>query len=207
MKQKYSIINGEITLVEDGQDYAWLELINPTPEEIDTVVKKYKLPEDYFFDINDPFELPRTEGLEDDKPNLFILDYPIKLKKRSFTTRPVAIISVDGIIITVRNSETTLFEDLKSVNTRIKSNEDIENLVIEIAWTISRAFIYYVKAINKEIDYIENKIKKSSNTKDIYSLIDIQKSLINFEAANRENGPVIESLFDLEGLDNSHSRE
>lgn len=207
MKQKFSIIEGAIKAVNEGDEFSWIELINPSKEEVQEVMDEYNLPKDYLFDIDDPNELPRTEGLEDERPNLFILNYPVKISEGSFTTRPVAVISVDNIIITVRNSETNLFEEMKKNIKRIKSNDDIENLVIEIAWSISKAFIDFVKEINKNILYLENSLKKSTKTESIYALIDLQKSLINFQTATNENAPIIESIFDLPKLDEAEYRD
>lgn len=73
-----------------------------------------------------------------------------------------------------------------------------ERLLIELAWAISKNYIETVKVLNLQINQLESDLKKSTKTELLYKMIDLQKSLINLEAATRENSPVISSIFKLE---------
>lgn len=89
MQNMYGLKKGKFYPIKDKSQLAWLELIKPTGKEIQKILSTYNLPKDYILDVNDPFELPRVEGLEDEKPNLFILNYPIQLSESSYIIRPI----------------------------------------------------------------------------------------------------------------------
>ena len=149
-----------------------------------------------------------VEGLEDDRPNLFILTYPIKELNTKYITRVVSIIIFQDVVITVRNQDSKIFDNLKSASFhRVENDGDIENFVIELAWRISKGFIDEIKKLNLEIENLENKIKKTSRTDFLYDMINIQKSLINFDVAIKENNPVIKSIFEMENFSESEYRE
>lgn len=205
---KHGIENGKLyTVIDDGK-ISWLEVINPTDEEIRYLIEKYNLPDDYLLDVKDPYEVSRVEGLEDENPNLFVLSYPIKLNENSFDTRVVSMIVIDDLVITVRNEDSKVFSILRNSDfSRMEENGNIENFVIEVAFIISKVFIDDIKILNNNIDSIEKGIKKTSKPNSLYDMIDIQKSLINFQIGIKENNPVLKSIFDLEYLSESKFRD
>lgn len=201
MDIKYSIENGKFVKYNGSNKLFWIEMINPTREEIEEISEEYNLPKDYIFDINDPQEVPRVEGLEDETPNLFLLNYPIKLDEVTYSTRPISIIVTDEVVITVRKEDSMAFDNFSMGDFyKVEVTENMEDFVIELAWRISQSFIKYVKTINIQIDRLEESIKKSTKTELFYQIINIQKSLISFQVAIRENGPVMGTLYESEKL-------
>src|SRR5699024_9454347 len=89
----------------------WIHLVNHTPIEIKDIIYEYNIPSDYISDVSDPYELPRTEGLDDDDPNLFILNYPVKLEKMLYSTRAISIVILKDTIITAVNEASSSFEN------------------------------------------------------------------------------------------------
>lgn len=208
MEFRHSMKNGKLHEVSGEDELFWIELINPTEEEIEKVIEEYNLPKDYIFDVKDPDEVPRVEGLKDNRPNLFILNYPVKITNLIYITRAVSLIVLDGIVITVRNENSKVFSNLKADGFhKIEESKNIENFLLEVAWRISRTYIEDVKNLKDEIIRLEEKIKKSSKSEALYDMIDIQRSMINFQIATKENGPVIESIFDLDNIFHSEFRK
>lgn len=64
MHNKYILQEKNFILTKNDDEYNWLEIISPTEEELKSLLSKFNLPRDYVFDVSDPYELPRTEGLE-----------------------------------------------------------------------------------------------------------------------------------------------
>lgn len=93
------------------------------------------------------------------------------------------------------------------IHTRIKNQEDIETFVLELAWEISKKYIEYVKILNSKINSLEDHLKTTTKTDYLFRTIEIQKSLTLFQMSTRENGPVIESIFQLENLLGSDNRD
>lgn len=196
---KHSIENNKIVAYDKKNELIWIELIKPIEEEIKEIINEFNLPIDYISDINDPYELPRTEGLRDDKPDLFVLNYPIKTESGIFYTRAISIIIIQEKIITVRNEDSKVFGEVFAKTYSLDKNiVPSERLLIELAWAISKNYIETVKVLNLQINQLESDLKKSTKTELLYKMIDLQKSLINLEAATRENSPVISSIFKLE---------
>lgn len=208
MYDKYILESKNFVKTESEDDYNWLDITNPTEEELSILLSKFDIPKDYIFDVSDPYEIPRAEGLEDDRPNLFILSYPIKRSNKDFITRPIAIIISKEKVITVCQESSDIFENLKS-NTSHKMDDitEIENFIIEIAWEISKKYIEYIKTLNKEIDELQIQTKASTRTRHLEKIIELQKSLTIFQMSIRENAPVIESIFELEYLTKSGNGE
>ena len=208
MYKKYILESKNFVKTESEDDYNWLDITNPTEEELTLLLSKFDIPKDYIFDVSDPYEIPRAEGLEDDRPNLFILSYPIKRSNKDFITRPIAIIISKEKVITVCQESSDIFENLKS-NTSHKMEDitEIENFIIEIAWEISKKYIEYIKILNKEIDELQIQTKSSTRTHHLEKIIELQKSLTIFQMSIRENAPVIESIFELEYLSESGNGE
>ena len=199
MINKYSFVEGKFIEGENIQKFNWIEITDPTEEDIQNITKAYNIPRDYLYDVNDPYEVPRVEGLEDSRPNLFILSYPIKTSDSIYHTRVVSAIVIDGVVITVRNEDSPIFEEIKS-DTFYKVNveDNMENIVIELAWLISRQFNDYLKDLDYRIRDIEYQIKNTTRTEFLHDMIEIQRSLIHFRTGIKENGNVIESIFDLD---------
>lgn len=206
---RHSISDNKIVPYDKEKGLFWIEIIKPNESEIKSILQEYKIPDDYISDINDPYEIPRTEGLTDKNPDLFVLNYPVKVEGDKFVTRPISIIIVSNKIITVRSEDSKIFGNIFNKNNfNNKEMKNTEKLLMELAWTISKNYIEDVKNLNLKITDLEQKLRKSTKTDLLYEMIDIQKSLINFETSTRENAPVIESIFKLEeNPDNSFKNQ
>lgn len=205
----YSIENGKIVKYRDGLELFWIEMQSPEEDEIDEIVKKYNLPRDYIYDINDPQEISRFEGDEDDKnAKLLMLLFPLKLKKNSYATRPISIILTESVVITATALESEVLDVLKIGEfKRFVKTQSKEDFILEIAWRISQSFILAVRDLEKSIDLIEKEIRKSTKNELFYNMINIQRSLINFQMATRENGPIIDRIYETDKLFMTEGRE
>ncbi len=196
----YSIENGKIVKYKEELELFWIEMQSPEKDEIDEIVKEYNLPRDYIYDINDPQEISRFEGNEDDrKAKLIMLLFPFELKKNSYATRPISIILTESVVITATALESEVLEELKIGEfKRFVKTQSKEDFILEIAWRISQSFILAVRELERSIDLIEKEIRKSTKNELFYNMINIQRSLINFQMATRENGPIIDRIYEID---------
>lgn len=196
MESKYSLIDGKLIEAEDEHHVNWIDLVSPTEEEIKNIINTYGVPKDYLYDAKDAYEVPRVEGLKDTGSNLFILSYPIKMNETTYYTRVVSIILLEDLIVTVRFIDAPIFDELKANNFgKVDFQEDIDSIILELAWLISKTFNNYLEDLDYQIQQIENKIKDTTKTELLNNMIEIQRSLIHFRTGIIENAPVIESLF------------
>ena len=54
MHNKYILQEKNFILTDNDEDYNWLEIMNPTEEELKSLLSKFNLPRDYVFDVSDP---------------------------------------------------------------------------------------------------------------------------------------------------------
>lgn len=205
----YSIKDEKIVEYVEGLDLFWIDMQSPTEKEIEEIVNKYSLPRDYIYDVRDPQEISRIEGLNDEgKSKLIMLLYPLKITDGYYATRPISVILTDGVIITATALESNILEVLKE--NKFKSfvkTQSREDFVLEIAWRISQFFILAVRDLEEKITLLEKEMRVSTKNELLYKMINIQKSLISFQMATRENGPIIDSMFASDRLFSAEYRE
>ncbi|NLW42472.1 MAG: magnesium transporter CorA family protein [Tissierellia bacterium] len=206
MEFRYSLVDGSMQENINGGDALWIQLVNPNDEEIDKITKEYGIPRDYLHDVLDPFEVPRTEGLKDERPDLFVFSYPIKLSETRYYTRAVSVVLLENVIITARCEDSPIFEKLKNyVIENIKSTQDFDGLVVELAWEISKIFNEFIKHQDLQIKEFENEIRTSTKTEFLQQMIEIQRSLIYFRTGIQENGLVIDNFHNLDYISETKS--
>ncbi|WP_278842429.1 magnesium transporter CorA family protein [Melissococcus plutonius] len=181
----------------------WLYVEAPTDEEIQQITNNYHLPKDYVTGILDNEEDPRFEGERQEKlrkTELMILRYPHAKKSPSgymqLKTYPFAlIITADNKLINVINSSTDFFKQIwrqPILNTQLPLAEAI---LLEIAWRISLTYNSFLKEMIKQTDKLEGELKVTTENKQLYQIMDIQKSLVYFESALSANLHVINMLY------------
>jgi magnesium transporter len=107
--------NGLIKKIDKITTNAWIDLINPTTEEIKDVVEKTQIPENLLVKLLDTEELPRIESEED--ATLIVVDVPYiedKKNKNSYETMPLGIITNKGYLVTIALSETEVLNEIKA---------------------------------------------------------------------------------------------
>lgn len=198
------IENGHFTPVKsDIDDAIWLSVESPTTEEINELITKYKLPKDYITGVLDDDENSRFEGLYQntlEEPALMLLQYPHATISPSgytqFNTYPFAIIlTTDKKVITVINKSADFLK--QALTESITENELSiqELLILFLSWQISTHYNKFLKDLIKQTNKLEGELKVSTENKQLYQMMDIQKSLVYFEAAISSNLNVLNMLY------------
>lgn len=206
----YSIKDGEIVVKKSGMKLFWIDIVNPTMEEIEYIIDKYELPQDYIFDVRDPQEISRIEGVNElDESKLIMLLYPYKVSSDYYNTRPLSIILTHGIIITATSEKDSIVDVLRMGNKgKFIRNKSREDFALEIAWKISQSYILAVRNLEVSISMMEEQMKKKSTENEIlFNMMNIQKSLIHFQMATRENGPILDTLYNAQDIFIAEVRE
>lgn len=187
----------------DTADTVWLSVEKPTNEEINALVTNYKLPKDYITGVLDDDENSRFEGLYQntlEEPALMLLQYPHATISPSgytqFNTFPFAIIlTTDRKIITVINKSADF---LKHALAETITSNDLsmqEFLILFLSWQISTHYNHFLKDLIKQTNKLEGELKVSTENKQLYQMMDIQKSLVYFESAINSNLNVLKMLY------------
>ena len=146
-------------------DITWIDLLDPTQEEVQTVSTQYHLNSYTILDSLDPDHLPKYE--EHNDTHFFIIrilhDEKQKTPSVQSLSSKIAVFFTDRFIITVHRSSQPLIQDVKENyvdNGRINSTIGI---VIHIVGSALRTFDVPAIDLSNEIDFYESKLFLKKN--------------------------------------------
>ena len=169
---------------------SWINVVEPDREEIENLMEQYNIPEDFIRDPLDSEESSRIEYDEDTGYSLIIIDLPIVNSTNrsvlSFVTIPLGIIIGNGIIVTVCDAENEFLENLPKRGINLT--------------TIADHYNRNLRLLNKSRIRIEKELKNNITNKQLFKLMEVEKSLVYFLAALKGNDTIIKKLFRLPAI-------
>ncbi|HDA7689512.1 TPA: magnesium transporter CorA family protein [Staphylococcus aureus] len=180
---------------------SWINVVEPDREEIENLMEQYNIPEDFIRDPLDSEESSRIEYDEDTGYSLIIIDLPIVNSTNrsvlSFITIPLGIIIGNGIIVTVCDAENEFLENLPKRDINLKFHS---RFALEILTTIADHYNRNLRLLNKSRIRIEKELKNNITNKQLFKLMEVEKSLVYFLAALKGNDTIIKKLFRLPAI-------
>lgn len=180
---------------------SWINVVEPDREEIENLMEQYNIPEDFIRDPLDSEESSRIEYDEDTGYSLIIIDLPIVNSTNrsvlSFVTVPLGIIIGNGIIVTVCDAENEFLENLPKRDINLKFHS---RFALEILTTIADHYNRNLRLLNKSRIRIEKELKNNITNKQLFKLMEVEKSLVYFLAALKGNDTIIKKLFRLPAI-------
>lgn len=176
----------------------WINMIEPSREEVETLIEKFNIPEDFLKDPLDADESARVEFDDETGYLLIIIDIPIVNKNNhkilSFMTIPLGIVIGHGRLITVCDHDVDFLEHFTKPGNNLYYRSQ---LALNILVTVSNHYNRNLRLLNKSRLRIERDLKKSVTNKQLYNLMEVEKSLVYFLAALKGNEDVFKRLFKL----------
>ncbi|HDC3234047.1 TPA: magnesium transporter CorA family protein [Staphylococcus aureus] len=180
---------------------SWINVVEPDREEIENLMEQYNIPEDFIRDPLDSEESSRIEYDEDTGYSLIIIDLPIVNSTNrsvlSFVTIPLGIIIGNGIIVTVCDAENEFLENLPKRDINLKFHS---RFALEVLTTIADHYNRNLRLLNKSRIRIEKELKNNITNKQLFKLMEVEKSLVYFLAALKGNDTIIKKLFRLPAI-------
>ena len=137
---------------------SWIDLFNPTREEIDRVSEKTEINQDLISKMLDADELPRIEF--DDNATLIVIDTPIITEEKEYITHPLGIIiTKSNYVITVSTKNKDLIDLLNIEKTLVYFTSSLKanELVLEKLYRGTVVTLYEDDKDLLEDAVIENK--------------------------------------------------
>lgn len=182
----------------DGlEENIWVNLTNPSDEEINTVCEKFSIHPDYIRAALDEEERSRIEI--ENNCTLILVDVPIMIEN-AYTTFPLGIILKNECMITICIKELNLLNDfiygkVKSFYTYKKTR-----FILQILYKNATYYLQYLKNINKMSTKIEKQLHKSLKNSELIQLFDLEKSLVYFSTSLRGNDLILEKMLKLDAI-------
>ncbi len=201
MIKYYYAESGKTQEISEIANNCWINLIDPTEEEIFEIHQKTGIELDALNESLDEEERSRIQT-EDDY-TMIIVDTPVseeKHGKQTYATIPIAIFITKSHILTICTEDVQVFnrfEDsrIKGFFTKMKTR-----FILQILYRNASLFLQYLRSIDKKSEIIEKRLHHSTQNKELIQLVELQKSLVYFSASLKGNDVVLEKLMKTESI-------
>ncbi len=174
----------------------WIDLVEPTSEEIDRVSSVTKIDKNLILKMLDEEEMPRIEV--DDGAILVVVDTPYLEDDEghfSYNTRPLGIIiSENNYVVTVSLSGTNILNDFKKNRVRNFRSAKKTRFLIQILMNTASSYQRALRIVNRKIELKEETLAKSTSNKDLIDMLDLEKTLVYFITSLKANDLVLSRL-------------
>jgi magnesium transporter len=191
----YKNVDNGLELMRDVVTNCWINMVNPTPEEL-SQVSSFGIPPDFLTYSMDADERPRTER-EDDGTMLILLKVATNLGQSPdipYSTATLGIILTDRYIITVCKEPIEILHDFSTGKIKGLRTGKRNRFVLRLLLSNAAMFLNYLKEINKMVDHLEDRLQESMKNKELLELLKYQKSLVYFTTALKSNELMMERL-------------
>ncbi len=182
--------------IKEFKKGSWINLVNPSENEIRKVCESINIQEDFIRYALDYEEKARIDQEEDDNTILFIIDVPIIEKNEEndiYTTIPLGMIVVrDDFFITVSLKKNKIIEDFERKKIKNFQTYKKTRFIFQIMYLNSSYYLKYLEQINKETEIAEYILKNSMKNKELLKLLSLEKGLVYFTTSLKSNELVME---------------
>ena len=182
--------------IKEFRKGSWINLVNPSENEIKKVCESINIQEDFIRDALDYEEKARIDEEDDDNTILFVIDVPVIEKSEDndiYSTMPLGMIVVrDDFFITVSLKKNKVIEDFEKRKIKNFQTYKKTRFIFQIFYLNSSYFLNYLKQINKETEIAEYILKNSMKNKELLKLLSLEKGLVYFATSLKSNEIVME---------------
>lgn len=175
---------------------SWINVINPSQNEITELSKMLEIDETYLIKIIDEEEQSRIDVKEDIQT--IIVDIPLPINKKDHilnVTTPLVLMQVKNkYMVTICTKQTDILDDFIKGDVPQFFTAKKSRFTFQIMYKVALKYIKDLKEISREIDNAENYMKKSMQNSDLLKLMHLRKSLVYFTTSLKSNEIVLDRL-------------
>ena len=183
----------ETTTITQG---CWVNMIAPTDQEIVEVAERLQLPLEFLKDPLDEEERSRIE--KDDDNILIIVNIPLVSTDENdiliYDTIPLGMIITKECFITVCLKDNPIFHMFTMNKVKNFFTFKKTRFSFQVLYLIATSFLKYLKQISKKTDAIEKELHQSLKNKELFSLLNFEKSLVYFTTSLKSNNIVMQKM-------------
>lgn len=150
-----------VTLTDNSSDFHWIDIINPTEDELKEISEKYNLHHYTLKDCLEPDHLPKHEDLGDTH---FVItrilnQAPIrKIQTIQEISSKIAVFYNNKFIITIHRLPQVILETIKIKYVESGKSKTTGEIVTKIIWYVLHSYDYPSIQLSNEVDNYETKI-------------------------------------------------
>ena len=168
---------------------SWYNLINPTAEEMEKVSSQLKLDPDMLKNALDLDERSRVE-FEDGVLSL-IVNLPLMDDEGQFDTLPCGLAFTSRTFMTICSRDNHIISPFNKNTAKSFDTRERGRFLLSILSKCTQFYLKYLAIINQRTEDIEYSLRKTTKNKALFKLIEIQKSLVYFTTALKDNHLVL----------------
>jgi magnesium transporter len=180
----------------------WINLADPSTDEISRVQELTGVPREFLTDPLDKDERPRLEI--DEGITQLIVHVPYHEPHENlipFHTLPLGIILTAHHVITICNRQTPVTSTFLDQIRRICPPEDQFRFVFQLLWHSAILYLRYLRDVRQRADMVEQDLHESISNEALMRLLNIEKSLVYFTTSLKANDILIGRLEHTRQLD------
>lgn len=195
MYYRFKIDNGNLIQTENKNEAVWTHLEMPTDTEMSEFQEMAQVPAHIMKDVLDPDEMPHVDFYDDS--HVLFLDVPVIIKDTNpqNQTRPFCIVIKKEHICTISAFPFELLSNLK--DEYIENPKNQSDVLLTVLFTVTSSYISAIKEMEGKSSWKASDFKTppEQNTM-FFELLDLQKSMIDFETSVEANHMVLQAVKD-----------
>lgn len=197
----YKTIENAFIELPEIQENIWINLSSPTELELRTIGQFCNVPQDYLRAALDEEERSRIEF--EDNCTLILVDVPLKEangESSIFTTLPLGIVIASDSIITICTKEIPLIHDFIFGHVKGFYTYKKTRFILQLLHKNATYYLQYLRQIDRMSTDIERGLHKSMKNRELFQLLDLEKSLVYFSTSLRGNSVILDRMLKLESI-------
>ncbi|MBQ8870911.1 MAG: magnesium transporter CorA family protein [Alphaproteobacteria bacterium] len=168
---------------------SWYNMINPSTEEMEKVSAQLKLDFDMVKNALDLDERSRVE-FEENVMSL-IVNLPLLDDDGKFDTLPCGMFFTKRNFVTICSRDNRILSSFNKNTAKTFDTRERGRFLLSILSKCTQYYLKYLAIINQKTEEIEYSLRKTTKNKALFKLIEIQKSLVYFTTALKDNHLVL----------------
>lgn len=171
---------------------AWISLVNPTAKEIEEVSSLSGVDSDILRNSLDADERSRVDL--DEGIFSIIVNIPLLDEEGNFDTMPCGMMYTTHNFLTICSKDNRVTGSFNKNTSKSFDTRERNKFMLSIQYKITQFYLRYLAIIYRKTEHIEDALRQTTNNQELFQLIDIQKSLVYFTTALRDNQLVLEKI-------------
>lgn len=195
----FKTIGDTLFTLEEIEDGAWINLVDPTADEIDFIERELGVDRDFLKAALDEEESARLD-VENDQV-LILVDTPYVEKTDDhiiYETLPMGIILTKNNIVTVCLKNSIVLDQFEKNSIRSFATYKKYRFLYQILYKNAQRYLLYLRQIDRMSNYVEKQLHKSMKNKELIQLLDLEKSLVYITTALKANEIVLEKIMKID---------
>ncbi len=194
----FAMVNGKLSRTEEIKENVWINMVNPTVDEIDQVQQFLDIDREALTAALDDEEGSRTEMSS--KYTIVLVDAPTREWRNGheeFTTYPISITMTDKAIVTVCLQPLFAVSNILSTMNKNINTINVENrtrFLLQILFRIAINYQSDLKYIEVKRNAIEESIRKATKREDLFELHELESNLVYFKTSLSVNASIIDRI-------------